>query len=66
MPEASYDRPTNEQIVEMRIFEDNIFQPRALSSDLPAYRKRVYLFHNPLIKGEVSPKFAVISKPKNV
>ena len=35
--------------VEMRIFEDNIFQPRTLSSDFPAYWKGVHLFRNPLI-----------------
>ena len=43
----------NEQLAEKRSFEGNceilrtIFQPRALSSDIPASRKGVYLFYNP-------------------
>ena len=47
------DCPKNEQLAENRSFEGNceilrtIFQLRALSSDMPASRKMVYLFYNP-------------------
>ena len=52
----------NEQLAENRSFEGNceilrtIFQPMALSSDIPASRKGVYLFCNlPIIsQGERS------------
>ena len=43
----------NEQLAKKPSFEGNreilrtIFQPRALSSDIPASRKEVYLFYNP-------------------
>ena len=43
----------NEQLAEKRSFEGNfeilrtIFQLRALSSDVPASQKEVYLFYNP-------------------
>ena len=49
----SEDCPKNEQLAEKPSFEGNceilrtIFQPRALSSDIPANRKGVYLFYNP-------------------
>ena len=45
----------NEQLAEKRSFEGHceilrtMFQPRALSSDIPASRKGVYLFYNPPI-----------------
>ena len=47
------DCPKNEQLAKKRCFEGNceilrtIFQPRALSSDIPASRKGVYLCYNP-------------------
>ena len=47
------DFPKNEQLAEKRSFEGNceilgtMFQLRALSSDIPASRKGVYLFYNP-------------------
>ena len=53
MPKA--ERLSKEQLAEKRSFEGNceilrtIFQPRALSSDIPASRKWVYLFYNPPI-----------------
>ncbi len=45
----------NEQLAEKRSFEGNceilrtFFQPRALSSNIPASQKGVYLFYNPPI-----------------
>ena len=51
MPQA--ERLKNEQLAEKRSFEGNceilgtMFQLRALSSDIPASRKGVYLFYNP-------------------
>ena len=50
MPEAE-----NEQLAEKRSFEGNceilrtIVQQRALSSNIPASQKEVYLFYNPPI-----------------
>ena len=47
------DCPKNEHLAEKQSFEGNCeilkatFQPRALSSDIPASRKGVYLFYNP-------------------
>ena len=49
-PTRLEDWPKNERVVEKRSFESNceilmtIFQPRALSSDIPASRKGVYLY----------------------
>ena len=54
MSEAE-DCPKNEQLAEKRSFESNceilrtVFQPRALSFDIPASQKGVYLFYNPPI-----------------
>ena len=53
IPEDNAQGPKTEQLTEKRSFEGNceilrrIFQPRALSSDIPASRKGVYLFYNP-------------------
>ena len=49
------DCPKNEQLAEKRRFDGNceilrrVFQLRALSSDIPASRKGIYLFYNPPI-----------------
>ena len=53
IPEDNAQGPKNEQLAEKRSFEGNceilrrIFQPRALSSDIPASPKGVYLSYNP-------------------
>ena len=54
MPAAG-DCPKNKHLSEKQSFEGKreilrtISQPRALSSDIPASQKGVYLFYNPLI-----------------
>ncbi len=54
MPEAERLRK-NEQLAEKRSFEGNceilrtIFQPRALSLNITASQKGIYLFYNPPI-----------------
>ena len=53
MPKAERLSEKKKQLAEKRSFEGNceilrtIFQPRALSSDIPASRKGVYLIYNP-------------------
>ena len=52
MPEKKKDCPKNEQLAEKRNLEGNceilraVFQQGALSSDIPASWKGVYLFYN--------------------